>query len=252
MSIEVLDKALDIPPAARIDRRVAKSLLAERGELSSADRRLVEAGLERLSWRATLKPINVSLPAFHDAARDYAELVIMSAELRAGARAHRIIELIHRAIAHPLVLLTEDEAGATLSIGLKRRHEREAGRVVVERLTTSPLVSADPDPVTDVFLASLPLAAVSARDLWSLHTGWAERAEAFLAARITGVYRLPANEDQAEARRVALGTYDTRLREVVALRKAAVAERQLNRRIDLSREVARADAELAGVVSLLT
>jgi hypothetical protein len=183
--------------------------------------------------------------------RDYAQLVVMSAELRSGARADRIVEVIHRAVAHPLVLVSESEEGAALSIGLKRRHEREVGRAVVERLTTSPVVGVSPEPLADAFLADLPLAALSAHDLWSLHTGWAERAEAFAAARITGAYRLPADEAEAEARRAALGAYDAGVREEARLRTAATSERRLNRRIDLSRDVARAEAELHRLIALL-
>nr|MBA3810915.1 DUF4391 domain-containing protein [Caulobacteraceae bacterium] len=100
-SSDALHDALVLPRAARVDRRVAKALLVERGGLSSADRRLIEAGLERLTWRATLKPATAGLRAFADEARDYAGIVVMAAAFRPGAKAARLTEVIHRAIAHP-------------------------------------------------------------------------------------------------------------------------------------------------------
>ena len=250
--LETLYDALALPASARIERRVAKSLLSERGALSSVDRRRVDAGLERLTWRATLKPAHAGVPAFSDAARDYAQIVIMSAQLRPEAQVDRLSEVIHRAIAHPLVLLVGDEAGAALSVGLKRRHEREADRVVVERLAVSPAVTGGGDPIETAFLSSLKLAALSAHDLWSLHMGWGERAEAFAAARIIGAFRLADDEVQADARRAALAAHAVQAREVTRLRKAAAGEQRLNRRIDLSRDVTQAETHLARIAQTLS
>jgi hypothetical protein len=245
--LDILHDALALPASARVERRVAKSLLSERGALSTADRRRVDAGLERLFWRATLKPAHAGVPAFSDAARDYAEIVVMSAQLRPSAQADRLGEVIHRAIAHPLVLLVGDEAGAILSVGLKRRHEREADRVVVERLVASPVVTGASDPIEAAFLSSLELAALSAHDLWSLHMGWGERAEAFAAARVAGTYRLVDDEAQADARRAALAAHAVQAREVARLRKAAGGEQRLNRRVELSRDAARAEGQLVAL-----
>ncbi len=111
-----------------------------------------------------------------------------------------------------------------MSVGLKRRHERESERVVIERLILAPPVVGAGDQMERAFMDSLALAAIPAHDLWSLHTGWAERAEAFSAARITGVYRLAVDDEQAQARRDALAAHAIGAREVSRLRKAAATE----------------------------
>jgi hypothetical protein len=249
--LETLYEALAIPAGARLDQRVAKSLLAGRGELSAADKRHVEAGLERLIWRATLRPQNVGVAAFKDDQHDYAQIVVMSAALRPDAKAARLTETIHRAIAHPLVLLSESDAGAVLSVGIKRRHEREADRVIVERLTESLPVNPAQDETVSRFLTSLPLVAVSAHDLLSLHLGWEARIEAFAAARITSSFRLPRDAVEATLRRQALASYDLQTRKARALRKVALSERRLNRRLELARDAARAEADLTKLAELL-
>lgn len=249
---ERLYDALAIPAGARADRRVAKSTLVERGDLPTADRKAVEAGIERLMWRATLTPKTVGFAAFQDEVRDYGQIVVMAAVLRKGAKADRLAELIHRAIAHPLTLLIETEENASLSIGLKRRHEREAGRVVVERLTVGPCLNASGEQMETAFLASLNLAATGAGDLWSLHTRWGERVEAFSAARITGRFRPPVDSQDAERRREALVQYGTAARDLDRLRKRAKSERRLNRRIALANEVVRTKSSLADLAASLT
>lgn len=226
-------------------------MLAERGALSSADKRVVDAGVERLMWRSTLTPQSVALRAVVDDARDYSQIVAMSVTLRPGAAVERLAELIHRAIAHPLALIVQSDADACLSIGLKRRHEREAGRVVVERLAMGSPVAIQGDLIESAFLESLNLAATGAGDLWSLHTRWGERVEAFSAARITGRFRPPVDSQDAERRRVALVQYGAAVRDLDRLRKRARSERQLNRRITLANEVARAEGRLADLQTCL-
>lgn len=249
-------EALALPAATAINRRVPKTVFNEQADLSAADKRLLDSGLERLNWRSTLRPASVGLAAYEDEVRACPQIVVMSARLRPGAAAERLTTVIHRAIAHPLLLLCEAEDGVVLSVGLKRRHEREAERVVVERMAVSPplplTATAEPTSVTEAFLNSLGLAGIGGRDLWALHQGWAERIEALTAAGITGTFRLPRDAAEAEARRGGLADHAAQVRAVAALRKRAQAEKQLNRRIDLAGEVARAETRLAGLVARLT
>lgn len=246
-------EALALPAATAINRRVPKTVFNEQADLSAADKRLLDSGLERLDWRATLRPASVGLSAYEDEVRAYPQIVVMSARLRSGAGADRLTTVIHRAIAHPLLLLCEEGGGVILSVGLKRRHERETERLVVERMATSPLltVGGDPPPAIKSFLNSLALGGVGGRDLWALHQGWSERIEALTASEITGAFRLLGEEAEAEARRAGLADHGRQVREIAALRKRAQAEKQLNRRIDLAGEVARAEEQLARIVARL-
>lgn len=251
-ALEQLSTALNAPVATLVDRRVPKSKVVEAAGLTAVDRRALEDGVERIGWRATLRPASVGVPAFTDEVRDYAEIVVLTAELRDGPKPARLAEILHRAISAPVVLVLGDARSASLSIGLKRRHEREAGRAVVEWFALSPTVPAAPDAVDDSFLNSLDLTRIPAPDLFALHVALSERAEALAAARATGAWRLPKDEAEAERRREALAALDAERREVARLRRAAATEKRLARRIDLSHEVARAEAQLSRTLALLT
>lgn len=248
-AMDALFDALALPKETKVEQRVAKGLLVDRGELGAADRRLLETGLERLVWQATIKPTAAGVAAYADEVRDYPQLVVMSARLRPEAKTDRIIEVIHRAIAQPLVLLAGDSAAAVLSVGFKRRHEREAGRAVLEWLAISPIITPRTDPIQNAFLESLALARVAIHDLWSLHRRWSECAESYMAGRITGAYRLPMDEAEVQSRRAGLGAYTVQVREVARVRKAAVAEKRLARRLVLAGEVASAEERLGALVS---
>lgn len=250
--LDTVFQALALPPATAINKRVPKTVFNDQADLSAADKRLLDGGLDRLDWRATLRPASVGLAAYADEVRAYPQIVVMSARLRPGAVADRLTTVIHRAIAHPLLLLCEAGGAVVLSVGLKRHHEREEGRVVVERIAASPMMAPPVAPLAETFLNSLVLAGIEGRDLWALHLGWAQRIEAFAVAQVTGVFRLPLGEAEARVRRGGLANYEAQIKAIAAMRKRAQAEKQLNRRIDLAREVAQAEDQLAGTVAQLT
>ncbi len=105
MNFAPVISALALPPGAGVDQRVPKKLLMEQGAPTAADKRLIQDGVEEVIWIAALKPVNIGVPAFKDEVREYLEIVVLTAELRAAARPARLVELIHRAIPYPVVLL---------------------------------------------------------------------------------------------------------------------------------------------------
>jgi hypothetical protein len=200
-----------------------------------------------------LRPSNIGLAAFEDEARRYREIVVMTAQLREGAKAGRLAEIIHRAVTPPLVLCLADAEGASLSIGLKRRHEREAAADVVERFAASPPVSEEGGGEPERrFIDSLDVSIIRVGNLWALHGALAARAEAFRAARATGCWRLTTDSQEEERRRGALVELDAQKREIARLRRQASSEKRLAARIALSHDVARAEAELKRTLEQLT
>jgi len=248
---ERLWQALDVPPAALVERRVAKSMLIEQAGLTAVDKKFVETDVERLEWRATLKPTTVGLAAFAEETRDYTNVVVMKADLRTAMHRDRMTQILHRAVTAPLILITGVEEFATFSIGLKRRHERDEGRVVVERLVVGEPVADGSSLGDDDFLASLEISRLPATDLWGLHLALSERIEAHAAVRACKVWRLPADEPEAAARREALARLTAERREVARLRQAAIKERKLARRVALAGDVQRAEAALARTIDAL-
>src|SRR3990167_325030 len=124
--------ALAIPYEALVDQRVPKKLLLEQGAPTAADKRQIQDGIEEMTWVAALKPTNIGVPAFPDSVREYLEIPVLAVELRPTAKPPRLIELIHRAIPYPLVLVTAHRDAVNLSLAHKRWSQGEAGKVVIE------------------------------------------------------------------------------------------------------------------------
>ena len=117
MSFAPVIDALGIPPNALVEQRVPKKLLLEHGAPTAADKRQIQDGIEEIVWVAALKPTNIGVPAFEDVVRQYLEIAVLTVELRPAARPPRLIELIHRAIPYPLVLVTGHGESVTLVAG---------------------------------------------------------------------------------------------------------------------------------------
>jgi len=244
--------ALALPLDARVDRRVPKKLLLEQGAPTAADKRQIQDGVEEMLWVAALKPTNIGVPAFRDDVREYLEIAVLTATLRPGAKPTRLIELIHRAIPYPVVLVTGHGDTVSLSLAHKRWSQGEAGEVVIEDVRrTTPF---DPDrPATEesLFLASLAVSGLPNRDLFALYQGWLDRMAALEAARITGGFVSPDSADRASAVRNGLDAHARLQRDLAGLRARAEKEKQVNRRVELNLEIKRLEAKVAATEKTL-
>lgn len=243
--LAVID-ALGLPPEARVDARVPKKLLVEQGAPTAADKRAIQDGIDELQWLAACKPTTIGVPSFADDTREYLEIAVVACAFRPGAKAARLIELIHRAIPYPVLLVTTDEQDIALSVAHKRHAQNEANKVVIERLVSVAGIRIEQLNANEMaFLQSLALAKQSRRDLCTLYEGWLARIEALNAARLNGAFTTSDDAAVIERRREALEAHSRLTREIIGLRAKATREKQLNRRVDLNLEIQRLEAEIA-------
>ena len=264
--------ALSLPADARVNQRVPKKLLAENGAPTAADKRQINDGIEELLWLAALKPATIGVPAYRDDTREYLEIAVLSLTLRAGAKAPRLTELIHRAIPYPVFLIQAQPTGLTLSLSHLRWSQGQSGQTVLDgplvlaRLeeeeswgrgeegtsdsASSPLPPVSSSPLQS-FLQSLSLTSQPRQQLHALYQGWIERFEAHAAARLTGQFTPATDAAAAERRRSALAEHERFTRDIASLRARATKESQLNRRVELNLEVKTREAALARLATSL-
>lgn len=246
MNADAMLSALDLPASCRVDQRVPKKLLLENGAPTAADKRQINEGIEELLWIAALKPTTIGVSEYRDSIREYLEIAVLRLTLRARAKAARLIELVHRAVPYPLLLLAELGSQAGLSAAHKRWAQNEAGKTVLD----GELVIAEFHPERDAelwpaFSAAMALGRQPRVALFTLYQGWIDTLLAFRAARMTGVFVLTANADFAAARQEALRECALLDAEIVRLRTAAAKEKQIARQVELNLELKRAETAQA-------
>lgn len=245
-------EALALPASALVDIRVPKKLLVEQMAPTPADRKAIQEGIDELQWLATCKPTTVAVPVYKDDVREYLEIAVIACVFRSGARSRRVIELIHRAIPYPVILISTEEGGAVLSGAHKRFAQNEAGKTVAEDILITSCFAPDAqNVVTETFLKSIQLAQQPKADLFSLYGGWLDTIEALNAARISGSFDVGEDPEARNRRRAALDTHSRLTREISVLRGKAFREKQLSRRVELNLQIQRLEAELkAAAVNL--
>lgn len=231
--------ALALPPESRVDRRIPKTLLIENRAPTAADKRQINDGLAELLWLAALKPANIGVPEYRDTVREVLEIAVLLADLRPAAKAPRLIELIHRAIPYPVLLLSMQADAVTLSLANKRFAQNEAGSVVLDGTIT--VLTLD----KPALLPHLSLTSQPRSHLLALYEGWLTCLEGLQAAKITGQYVRSVTPEMAAMRREAMSEYARLTRDIATLRVRAEKESQLNRRVDLNLEIRRCQMALA-------
>ena len=241
--LQTIIDALGLPADARVNTRVPKKMLVEQGAPTAADKRAIQDGIDEISWIGALKPNTVGIRAFSDETREYLEIAVLMVSFRAGAKSARLVELIHRAIPYPLLLIAETAEGFTLSIAHKRYAQNEAGKIVIETsISTRPMGKPEPGDIELAFLAGIAVARQSPTHLFALYEGWRARIEALSAAGLTGAFAA-SDEPQAIAlRRAALASHERLTREAAVLRARAAKEKQMNKRVELNVEIRRLEA----------
>ena len=242
-SIATVVDAFGLPPSARVDMRVPKKMLAEQGAPTAADKRIILDGIDELQWFAACKPTTIGVPSFKDDTREYLEIAAVVCAFRPDAKTTRLIELIHRAIPYPVLLITTEVEGAALSLAHKRPAEREVGRIVIDRVVNTGPIGGT--AVDQAFLASLALVRQPRHNLNTLYDGWLARVEALQAAKVSGVYLATDDRQAVQRRREALENHTRLQREIALLRAKAGRENQMKGRVDLNLQIRRLQAALA-------
>ena len=252
MNAATVIAALELPPGARVDRRVPKTLLLEHGAPTAADKQRINEGIEELQWVATVKPTTIGVPALRDDVREYLEIAVLSVTLRAEAKKDRLAELIHRAVPYPVFLLVAEGTRLTLSLAHKRWSQGEDGATVLDgEPVTVTITASEPDGPQSLFCDALSLAHQPRADLYQLYQGWIDTLLAQLVARVTGLFAVATSPDQAATRREALRECARLDSEIARLRAVAAKEKQVRKQVALNLELKSAEAARAAALARL-
>lgn len=252
MTLEGLLAALELPIATRVGQRVPKKMLLENGAPTAPDKRVITDGVEELQWFAALKPATVGVAEYRDDEREYLEIAVLGLTLRAGAKTKRLLELVHRAVPYPVLLLAHHGDGQTLSLRHKRSALNEAGKTVLDGDSVEVILGEDSRGADlSVFLQALAFARQPRTDLQALYQGWMDTLLAQQAAALTGSFTPTSSPEQAAVRRSDLRRYEQLDNDIARLRNAAAKESQVARQVDLNLQIQRAQTEQAALLQTL-
>ena len=287
-----LVQALALPASAYVGQRIAKALLIEQianlPGTTPADKRVVNDLLAELHWLAALKPATCGLAVWQTGTHDYLEIAVLHAVLRhnsskpskptlsSSTQLTRLIELIHRTIPYPVVLIVSQPSaldgaisgtdGGTeqLSLAHKRLSLGTGSAMVLEHTaTTQPITTkiiaacARITGATAHFVHYLAfnrapgLPPLQFNDLHARYSDWLHAIEALAAAEHTGQFTVATCATHAAQRRSSLAAYDQLGQQLASLRAQASKESQLGQRAALNLKIAQLMAERQALLGSL-
>lgn len=245
MNRDDLLAALDIPAGAMVNQRVPKTLLVKNGAPTAGDKRLINEGIEEVQWLAALKATTIGVPEYRDAAREYLEIAVLQADMRTGANANRLSELLHRAIPYPVFLVTLQDNNFSLSLAHIRWSLAQAGEMVLDgNMVISKNLAGVREDIARAFLRELSLLVQPRDSLYTLYQGWMDTLLTLEAARITGIFRTAGSVEDNEERREALHTCALLETEINRLRGVARKEKQVAKLVTLNLELKELESRL--------
>lgn len=240
MSAADILNALDLPTGSCVNQRIPKTLLVNNGAPTAADKRLINDGVERLQWHAAIKPTNSGIPEYRDEVRHYVEIAVLELTLRPRAKTQRLVELTHRSVPYPVVLIADTVDTTSLSMAHKRWSQGETNRLVLDGdIVSVQLYPADDLPIATAFLDAMAIRRQPQDSLNSLYQGWIDTIHTLHAAAHTGTFGQALTVERASARRDALQECATIEVEMTSLRAAAIATKQVARRVEINLELKR-------------
>lgn len=248
--IDAVLGTLNLPADALVGQRIPKKLFLENGAPTSADKRILTEGIQEAIWVAALKPTTCGVSAFRDDVREYLEIAVVRVMLKPQSKVARLVNLLHRAIPYPVVLLLEDTSHVSLSLAHKRWSQNAHDNVVLDGDIVE-VAWSDSDVIDDERGHALGLANQPRTHLFDLYQGWMNVLIACRAADITGSFVLSQSRDATVARRQVMLEYERLGAEVARLRSVAAKEKQISRLVDINMELKRTQARCEELRALL-
>ena len=242
MEISKVLQALSLPECCLVNQRIPKTILTAQAAAGSSDKRFIRQSIEVINWIAALKPETIGVVAYRDELREYLEIAVLHVSFRQEAKAPRLIELIHRAIPYPVLLIVALEDSVSLSVAHKRWAQNDREKMVLE--DGFPQTTEIPDDAPDQFFSHLNLSSLPQQNMFSLYSGWIDALTALEAFYISGSFAINGQYLETKKRRKAIFQIRSIEKEITRLKKLAAKETQMSRLVDLNLDIKSLQASL--------
>jgi len=250
--IETLYETMAIPETCHLGKRVFKKLFHENVKLGATDKKAFREDINIITWLYTLKPSTIPVQAYEDNQREYHEVAILQVDLKTLNRTNRIVEVIHRTIPYPLVVVFVFETLCALSLAHKRFSQAEKGAIVAENFFISGWIDLSaPTPVQQAFLDSLTLSDLPHTHFFAFYSAFTDRLVALDCARLTGKYRLESTVTKRRERRNRLAACHELENQITEYRAAIKKETQFNRQVELNMKMKELEKQIQTITAEL-
>lgn len=230
----------NFPENCFVNQRIGKALFADNGPLTPGDRKTFRNEIEEIYCTVILDDNHgVMLNAYADAEHDFSCLTQIDVALKKPGKAARIVELCHRAMPYPLIVILHDEDKLWFSMAEKRFSRNNKEQVVLER-------QSDTGWISDRFLQEFSRAADFGKSkknsYLDLYRHYAELLDVLKTAEVIGTFE--QNNITPEARRQLLEDLHQLQNQLAELKAKAKKEDEMSRLVEINMQAQKINREI--------
>ena len=229
---------MSLPPAARIDRVVAKKQFYDNGDLSSADKKLFDH-VEKIYWRYALKTETTFIQTFTDEERDYPEIEVMEVLLREEKQINRLAEVMLRSIPYPMLIFFQSGEKIQLWLGKLRQNQADSNRMTLTAIEQTDWLTADDNLWEKLSLKGMPTA-----NFCMLYEAWFD----VISRSHLVSLGITVPDISGEAAREIVERLKNIEQEMARLRSQMKKESQFNRKMELNTKLQKLKREKAKIM----
>lgn len=229
---------LNLTDHARIDQGMPKNQFYERGELSSADKKIF-VHVEKMYWRYALKTENSFIQPFSDEERDYPEIEVMEVVLREEKQLKRLAEIIFRSIPYPMLLFFVLGDKIQLWLGKLRKNQADSSRMTLMVTEQTEWLAKE-----DQFWEGLSLKRMPSTNFCVLYEAWFDT----VSRRHLTEVGISAQGLSGEAARETMNQLQKIEQEITSLRSQMKRESQFNRKLEINTRLQQLKREKTNII----
>jgi len=227
---------LNLPQECYVGKRVYKKLFYDNAKLSYSDKKAFQEHLDYITWLYALKQDNIGIKGYADQEREYLETSVLLAKLKESKSADRLINLIHRSIPYPLLLVCSFQESVMLSIAPKRFNLSEKGTIVADEVLNSGWINLSAiSPNEKAFINSLAIDFRKYLNFLELYQAWEASFLAQACSKHSGKMKIEYyhNVERKELLDKCLYLKS----EINSLRSSIKKETQMNKKVELNTRI---------------
>jgi hypothetical protein len=121
-----------ILPAAMINSPISKKLIADNGDLSAPEKRILKENVEELTMKALFQTRTIGLDTYSDENYRYDQVVIAEVNINNKTKSEQVASMIQRVIPSPLFLIIKCEEEYSICWASKRINLSDKERRIIE------------------------------------------------------------------------------------------------------------------------
>lgn len=194
MLVELFHKALHLPSKCLVNQKLPKAFFKRNFDLILSEKKLLAdfSIIRAMEVLALINPETANITFYNDDTLSYEEIIILAVQTTSDqfeSQKNKIIDLIHKYIPNPILLVIYDEKRMVVSVAEKRINSNDLTKRVIEKTyVTENIIYLTTTKAQDLFLSHLAFDKANKLDLRHYYNHFIQSIIGLQTAQINGTF----------------------------------------------------------------